>query len=178
MNQPSDAYNQVAQQYMEHEVLTAPPEKLHLMLIQGAMRFIRQAQRAWEQNQDELACESIIRAQEILGEMLAGLRPEQNRPLVSKVAAVYMFVFRSLIQAQLSRDQEALQDALRVLSIEEETWRQVCQQLAPTRTGTDQLQTTQDASSPGTSPAPSPLPPSPEPASQPPVPEGGLSLEA
>lgn len=131
-------YQAAADHYLESEVLTAPPEKLHLMLIQGAIRFIRQGQAQWQAQQPEAATESLIRAQEIVGEMLASLKPEQNQPLVSKVAAVYMFVFRSLVTAQLNRDEKALADALRVLQIEEETWQQVCRQLAAQRgTGSD-----------------------------------------
>ncbi len=182
-------YNAAADRYLENEVLTAPPEKLHLMLIQGAIRFIRQAQQHWQADRAEAATECLIRAQEIVGEMLASLKPEQDKNLVSKVAGVYMFVFRSLIDAQLSRNAKALEDALRVLQIEEETWQQVCRQLAGQRAATgDRLDVQQQSgtAAPAAPPAPhvpagpvpaaeTPQPPTPE---TPLPPEQGFSLEA
>jgi hypothetical protein len=56
--------------------------------------------------------------------------------LVANVAAVYNFVFRSLIEAGLKRDAGKLENAVRVLEIERETWRQVCERLgAPLEIG-------------------------------------------
>ncbi len=182
-------YNAAADRYLENEVLTAPPEKLHLMLIQGAIRFIRQAQQHWEAERAEAATECLIRAQEIVGEMLASLKPEENKSLVSKVAGVYMFVFRSLIDAQLTSNAKALEDALRVLQIEEETWQQVCKQLAGQRTPTgDRLDVQQQASETASVDSPPPhAPPRPAPATPAPMPPAeetpappaeGFSLEA
>lgn len=181
--------NAAADRYLEHEVLTAPPEKLHLMLIQGAIRFIRQAQQHRQANRAEAATECLIRAQEIVGEMLASLKPEQDKALVSKVAGVYMFVFRSLIDAQLSRSDQALEDALRVLRIEEETWQQVCRQLAGQRPATgDRLDVQHQCGNPapegaspphpGAGPSNSVQPPLPPEADLPQQPEEGFSLEA
>ena len=48
---------------------------------------------------------------------------------LKEVAAVYLFVFRSLMEATAERDREKLQDALRILKVERETWRQLCDKL-------------------------------------------------
>ncbi len=68
-------------------------------------------------------------AQEIVAQLLAGLAPDRRPPLLRKVAAVYTFVFRSLAIAHLQQNEKSLDDALRVLEIERETWRDVCQHL-------------------------------------------------
>ncbi len=68
--------------------------------------------------------------------MLRGLRPAQMPELVGKVASVYIFVYRTIFQAQRQRDPAQLADALRVLEIERETWRKVCEQLGSKRPST------------------------------------------
>jgi flagellar protein FliS len=121
--------NAARQNYLETEILTATPQKLQLMLIDAAIRSGRKAAKCWEDGKDGEASEAIIHAQEVVGELLAGLNPEIDSKLSQKVAAVYLFVFRSLMEATAEHSQEKLCDALRVLEMERETWRQLCDKL-------------------------------------------------
>jgi flagellar protein FliS len=114
--------------YLEHEVLSAAPQKLQLLLIEGAIRHTQRAKMLWRAN-SEAAGEAIVKAQEIVAQVLAGLSPDRGQPLAGRLAAVYTFVFRTLTAAHLQQTEQSLDDALRVLEIERETWRQVCQQL-------------------------------------------------
>jgi len=115
------------EQYLTTQVMTATPQKLQLMLIEAALRSAQRARQQWQAQQNEQACESLIHAQEIVGRLLAALDHEAGANLARKVAAVYLFVFRSLMEANYHRDQQKLDDALRILEIERETWRKVCQ---------------------------------------------------
>jgi flagellar protein FliS len=119
--------------YFENEVLTATPQKLHLMLIEAAIRLGNQTLEHWRDGREAQALDSILRCQRILAEMISGLRPAQMPELVGKVASVYIFAYRTVFQAQLQRNSVLLADALRVLEIERETWRQVCEQLGSNR---------------------------------------------
>lgn len=112
--------------YLATEVMTASPPKLHLMLIEAAIRFATQAGQLWRGQQDAEASGALHRAQELAGELLAGLDREAQPELAAKAAAVYMFVFRSLVEAGLQRDEAKLNDAVRVLEVERDTWRQLC----------------------------------------------------
>jgi hypothetical protein len=44
-----------------------------------------------------------------------------------------LFLYRTTVEAQLQRDPNKLADVLRVLEIERETWRKVCEQLGSSR---------------------------------------------
>ncbi len=116
--------------YLANEVLTAPPQKLRLMLIEAAIRYITRARAAWANGQSEEGGELILRAQDVVGELLGALKPDAQSELVRNVAALYVFVFRALVDAHVRRDAARLEDALRVLNVEAETWRMVCRQLA------------------------------------------------
>ena len=113
--------------YLTAEVMTATPQKLQLMLTETAMRLIERTRQSWRAGEDAQACESVIRAQEIIVQMLSSLNPEVDRALVKKVADVYLFVHRALMEAATFRDEKKLDDAQRVLAIERETWRRVCE---------------------------------------------------
>ena len=115
--------------YLAAEVMTAPPQKLQLMLIDAAIRSAERARAMWRAGEHEEAGEALVHAQEVIGEMLAGLNQEAAPNLIKKVASVYVFVFRSLVEANLHRDQQKLDDAIRVLRTERDTWRQVCEKL-------------------------------------------------
>lgn len=55
---------------------------------------------------------------------------DENSPLVSRIAGIYVFIYKSLVMAHMKRDIARLNDAIRVLEIERETWRQVCERHA------------------------------------------------
>jgi len=122
--------------YLATEVLTAPPQKLQLLLIDGAIRFIEQGRQFWQAGEREKGFEAVLRAQEIVSEMLGGLNREVNPKLVDQVAAVYVYMFRTLVDANISGDVAKLDDVLRVLRVERGTWQAVCEKLATDQSGT------------------------------------------
>ena len=123
--------------YFTTQVLSSPRHKLHLMLLEGALRQGRRAEALLGQGHGAAADEALIRGQEIMAELLAGLKPGLAPPLVRKVAGVYVYVHRALVTAQSRRDVGPLREALRVLELECETWRQVCHQVDGTPPATE-----------------------------------------
>jgi flagellar protein FliS len=115
--------------YLDAEVRTATPQKLQLMLIDAALRSANRAQQFWQQGQNDPAFKAILYAEKLLGQMLAAIDPDTTGELGKKVSAIYEYVFRSLVQAANRRDEKSLADAIRVLEIERETWRQLCEKL-------------------------------------------------
>jgi flagellar protein FliS len=115
--------------YLETQVLTASPFKLRLMLIEGAIRFVNQTLHFWEVERHEEAVESLIRAREILGELMSSVSPEKS-PFAKQILPLYGYIFRTLTEAQLQRDRQKMDDALRILAEERETWQLVCEQFA------------------------------------------------
>jgi flagellar protein FliS len=112
--------------YLETQIKTATPQKLRLMLIDGALRFSARAKESLDAGQRDEAFESLERARDIVGELLAGIRPERH-PLNDVARGIYAFLFRSLAEAQLLGEVGKIDEAIRVLTEEQETWRQVCE---------------------------------------------------
>lgn len=129
----------VGDSYREGEILTAPPQKLHLLLIEGALRFVERTRHLWHENQPDAAFESLCRAQEIVAEILSGIKLESDFPLARKVAAIYTFIYRALVQAGLTREEKHLAAALRVLHEERQTWLELCRRLGGTSPAGDDV---------------------------------------
>jgi flagellar biosynthetic protein FliS len=119
-----------SENYLVNEVMTATPQKLHLMLLDAVNREGERARRHWQAGEDEKAGKCVLRAQKIVYGIIDGIDYKTKSELVGKVAGVYLFIYASLTRAFIDNDESKLDEALRVLAIERETWRQMCEKLA------------------------------------------------
>ena len=126
MTNPANA----SQQYLKNAVMTAGPEQLHLMLLEGAIRFGTRGKEAVERKDVEAAFNALERAQRIVLELSNGLRREINPELVDQMSALYAFVYRRLLDGSVQRDAQAVEDALTILRHQRETWVMLIEKLA------------------------------------------------
>lgn len=118
----------VREAYLETQILTATPQRLRLMLIDGAIRKAKLAQAAWQDGDIPAGLEAAGHCRDIVCELIAGIGPEQT-PLIKQVMGIYLFLFSTLVEAQVSRDPQRLADVIRVLDEERTTWQEVCLQM-------------------------------------------------
>lgn len=117
-----------SQTYLETQVATATPQRLRLMLIDGAIRLARQTAESWREQREGDALESLIRCRSFITELISGIR-EGSSPLADKVLGIYMFIFQELTYAQQSQDASRLEGVIQVLEEERITWQEVCMTL-------------------------------------------------
>ncbi len=120
-------------EYLRNQILTASPEQLQMMLYDGAIRFVKQGREALEKNDLEGSFNSITRAQRVVLEMLNGLRHEINPDVCGKMASLYNFIYRRLVDGSVHKDVKALDEALRILEYQRETWAMLMEKLAAER---------------------------------------------
>ena len=89
------------QQYQEQSVMTASPGELTLMLYNGCIKFINQAKLFIEQKNIEKANNAIIRAQDIIQELMVTLNMDYE--ISKNLAALYDYMNRRLIDANISK---------------------------------------------------------------------------
>jgi flagellar secretion chaperone FliS len=115
--------------YLDGRVLTASQPELQLLLLDGALRFGRQAEQLWHDDAQRLECDHLLtRATDILEALVQGLATAES-DVSKRLADEYAFAFRQVALAQLNHDQAPLADALRLLDFERETWRLACEQV-------------------------------------------------
>ncbi len=121
--------------YLRNAVLTATPEQLQLMLYDGAIRFASQGRDAIVAKDYETCYERFSRAQKIVLEMQGGLKFEVNPELCKQMSALYDFIYRRLVEASIHHDLKAVDDALRILHHQRETWVMLIDKLKSEATG-------------------------------------------
>lgn len=112
--------------YLEAKIKTASPAQLQLMLVEGAIRFCSKAEEDLAKNNEAHANEAMVRAIEIVGEMLAGVR-QGDSEINKKLTDLYQYLFYTLTSAYVNTDSTKLADVLRILEFERETWILACQ---------------------------------------------------
>jgi flagellar secretion chaperone FliS len=115
--------------YLESKVLTAPPQRLQLLLIEGAIRFARQAEESLRNSDRVAASSSLLRTIDIIGELLAAARANKSE-LNKSVADLYWYLFRRASEAKINSDPAALAETLRLLDYERQTWQMLCDKLS------------------------------------------------
>jgi len=85
-----------------------------MMLMQGALRFMRQGKSALEAGQSIDARSFFSRATDVVNELAATLDPTRAPELCEQLADVYDFVALRLLDASLQSDPVAVDEALRV----------------------------------------------------------------
>jgi len=114
--------------YLEAQIKTATPQKLRLMLIEAALRFARSAYDALADGHHEEMFEATVRCRRILTELLSSV-DQGHSPLTKQVVALYVYLFQTLTEAQLKRNPDRYSDVIKVLEIERDTWRQLCERM-------------------------------------------------
>jgi flagellar protein FliS len=113
---------QAAQNYLRTKVLTATPEQLQLMLYDGAIRFSEQGKLALQEKNFEASYKALTKAQKILSELTSTLRHDVYPELCGKLASLYAYAYRNLVQANVHHELEPVDEALKVLKFQRETW--------------------------------------------------------
>lgn len=124
-----------SQEYLKTKVMTASPEMLTLMLWDGAIRFAEQGKEAILRKEIEGSYKALVRAQKIITELTTSLKPEIDPDLCGKLASLYNFIYRRLVEANTSKDEKLVDDALSIMRHQRETWVMLMDKLAREKAG-------------------------------------------
>ena len=112
----------ISNEYLRNAVLTASPEQLQLMLYDGAIRFTRQGIDGLERKAWEDVFNGFSRAQKIVLELTSALNHDVDPDLCKRMAGLYNFIYRKLVDASVNKDLALAKEALRLLEYQRETW--------------------------------------------------------
>ena len=118
-------YATAQQAYRDSSVLTAPPERLVVMLYDGANRFLFQAAHAMRSGDVSLTNNRMQRAEAIISELRGTLNHEQGGEIAGRLESIYDFCQRHLLEARLKRDPERVEQVMNLLGELRDAWEQV-----------------------------------------------------
>ena len=112
-----------AQIYQGNQVSTASPAKLTLMLYEGAIKFFNLALIGIEENDVQKAHTNIMKAERIIEEFKTTLN--HKYPVAKEFDLVYDVIYQKLVQANIKKDPELLEEALTHLRDMHDIWKEV-----------------------------------------------------
>jgi flagellar secretion chaperone FliS len=111
------------QAYRDSAILTAPPERLVVMLYDGANRFLIQAATAMRSGDLTQTNDRLRRAEAILQELRATLDMSAGE-VATNLEAIYSFCQRLLLEARLKQDPSKIEHVARLLCELRDAWNQ------------------------------------------------------
>lgn len=109
--------------YLKSKILTASPAELTLMLYEGAIKFANVAVMAIQKGNVEKAHVNILKTQRIIEEFRATLNFKY--PVAKDFDNVYSYLLDRLLEANIKKDTEILEECLKHLREMRETWKEV-----------------------------------------------------
>jgi flagellar secretion chaperone FliS len=114
------AFSNPFQTYQKQAVSTSRPEELTYMLYQGLVKYIRIAKNSLENKNFEESNTYILRSQDILSELMITLK--KGYPVTDSLLSMYDYMKARLIQANINKDQQILEEVETYAVELSETW--------------------------------------------------------
>ncbi|CFR08054.1 flagellar export chaperone FliS [Yersinia kristensenii] len=119
----SQAYAQVG---LESGVMSASPHQLIVMLFDGAQSALVRARILMNQKDIPAKGAAISKAIDIINNGLnAGLDLEKGGEMAENLSALYDYMSRRLLHANLHNDEQAITEVLALLENIADAWRQI-----------------------------------------------------
>lgn len=111
-------------QYKETQIKTATQGKLIVMLYEGAIKFLKVAKNAINEKNIESAHNNIVRAQDIIMELLLSLNMEAGE-IAEKLHSLYLYMNKRLMEANIYKKIEPIDEVLKMLIELKDVWAQI-----------------------------------------------------
>ncbi len=108
--------------YQSNAVLTASPQELTLMLYNGAVKFCNIAIKAIEEKHVEVAHINIVKVENIMEEFRVTL--DKKYPISESLMTIYDYISSRLMEANLNKDKDVLEEILGYLRELRDTWKE------------------------------------------------------
>jgi len=115
----NNGYNQ----YLRSKVMTASKAELTLMLYEGAIKFCNMGLMAMEKGNIPEVHKNITKAEAIIDEFRATLN--YKYAVANDFNNVYMYVRDCMVEANISKKPEKLEEAVGILREMRDTWKEV-----------------------------------------------------
>lgn len=110
--------------YLKQEIEGATKGKLVLLLYDGTIKFLRVAKKGIEQKNVEEAHNHIIKAENIIYELMSTLNMDAGEISVN-LMRLYDFMLHQLVTANSSKTTEPIDTVIKMMSTLREAWREI-----------------------------------------------------
>jgi flagellar protein FliS len=109
-------YNKYIKQYQTNNITTATPEKLMVMLFDGAIQFLQKAKTAIEEKNLQERSTNIEAARKIVRELMRTIDLENGNDVSKSLFVLYNRMAMKLIKANVSKNIALIDEVIEDLS--------------------------------------------------------------
>ncbi len=111
--------------YRKTTVITADPGKLVLMCYEGAIDQLKIAKMKYQEKDYEAKCKALIKAMNIIDELLYSLDFEKGGNISRHLQAIYNYMTARILQADLNRDIDGFDEVIGLLTELLSAWKEI-----------------------------------------------------
>lgn len=108
--------------YRKTNVITADPKRLILMCYEGAIDNLKIGKQTYIENDYERKAKAFSKARDIINELLCSLDFEKGGAIAKNLEALYNYMIRRILRADLRRDLNAIDEVIGMLGELKEAW--------------------------------------------------------
>lgn len=109
------------QTYIDSNILTASPEKLVILMYEGAIKFLKKAKDDINKKDFEEACECLYKSQLIIGELMSSLDMKYGT-ISQNLLAIYSHCYDKIVGANIKKDIKIIDEVRSLLTELLESW--------------------------------------------------------
>ena len=109
-------------QYLKTQITTVDGLKLVVLLYEGAIKFLLSAQEGIREKDIVKRHNNIYRVLDIVAELRNSLNFSQGGEIATSLDALYLFMDRHLMTANIQNDVQKIQEVVNILSSLKEAW--------------------------------------------------------
>lgn len=114
--------NPYVKQYKKNQVETASPEKILILLYDGAINFLNKAKICLEEGDDDEFHKKMTGCKNIIIEFMETLDLEQGGDWALTLYNLYKYLRKVVIKSDVSKNVDGINEVLKHLSSLRETW--------------------------------------------------------
>jgi len=113
------------QSYRKTNITTSDPMRLVIMCYEGAIDSLKLAKEKIKEKNYEKKAKAIIKAQDIIDELLCSLDLEKGGEIASNLSSLYNYMLRRILYGDVNKDIGAIDEVIRMLDELMSAWQEV-----------------------------------------------------
>lgn len=118
-------YNSGYDPYKTNEISTMSQGKLVVMLYDGAIRFSNTAIENMTPRKYEIVNRNIIKAQDIITELMTSLNLDQGGKIAEDLLSLYIYLKKRLLEANVQKNSKILKEVVKILTELKSSWEEI-----------------------------------------------------
>ncbi len=114
--------NPYIRQYQKTQLETASPEKILIMLYNGAINFLKKAKIAFDNSDKIEAHNNIMAAERIIMEFMTTLDMDLGGEMAKNLYSLYVYLYNRLVECNMKNKPEILDEVIGHLVKLRDTW--------------------------------------------------------